>query len=184
MTRRRTWEVKRHLSDTDLMNAIKKEKTRARIVPRLMFIRLLYKGMSIPQASSEIQIPKRLGYIWLKRWNESGMEGLIPIFSPGGPTKITKEQMDDLRRDLSQGSWSTEDVRKHIRLRFNVDYSVRQVSRILKKFRMHHAKPYPHDHRRPGDAEEKLKKTDSRHPEGRGDRIHGPEFSTDHFKHS
>ena len=160
MTRRRTWEVKRHLSDIDLMNAIKKEKTRARIVPRLIFIRLLYRGMSIPQASSEMQIPKRLGYIWLKRWNESGMEGLIPLFSPGGPTKITDEQMDELKGDLSQGSWSTEDVRKHIEERFNVVYSMRQVSRILKKLKMHHAKPYPHDYRRPEDADEMLKKTD------------------------
>ncbi|MGC8497432.1 MAG: hypothetical protein ACP5NL_05505 [Thermoplasmata archaeon] len=61
MTRKRTWEVTKHLSDTELINAIKKEKTRARIVPRLMFIRLLYKGMSVPQASSEMQISKRLG---------------------------------------------------------------------------------------------------------------------------
>ncbi|MGC9193450.1 MAG: winged helix-turn-helix domain-containing protein [Thermoplasmata archaeon] len=66
--------------------------------------------------------------------------------------------MSQLRDDLSQGSWTTDDVRKYIKLRFNVDYSMRQVSRILKKFGMHHAKPYPHDHRRPNDAEEKLKK--------------------------
>ena len=161
MTRRRTLEVKKHLSDTDLINAIKKERTRARIVPRLMFIRLLYKGMSVPQASSEMQIPKRLGYIWLNKWNESGIEGLIPASSPGGPTKLTKEQINQLRDDLSQGSWTTEDVRKHIKMRFNVDYSMRQVSRILKRFGMHHAKPYPHDYRRPADSEGRLKKTGS-----------------------
>ena len=161
MTRRRTWKVKRHLSDTDLINAIKKEKTRTRIVPRLMFIRLLYKGISVPQASSEMQIPKRLGYIWLNKWNESGIEGLIPVFSPGGPTKLTKEQISQLKEDLSQGLWTTEDVRKHIKMGFNVDYSMRQVSRILKKLGMHHAKPYPHDYRRPNDADERLKKTGS-----------------------
>jgi transposase len=29
---------------------------------------------------------------------------------------------------------------------------------ILKKFKMNHAKPYPHDYRRPKDAEDLLKK--------------------------
>ena len=52
-------------------------------------------------------------------------------------------------------------MRKHIKMRFNVEYSMRQVSRILKKLGVHHAKPYPNDYRKPSDAEEKLKKTDS-----------------------
>ncbi len=72
--------------------------------------------------------------------------------------KLTSEQMEQLKGDVSKGSWTTDDVRKHIKLRFNVDYSMRQVSRMLKKFKMHYTKPYPHDYRRPKDAEDQLKK--------------------------
>lgn len=161
MTRRRVWEVKKHISDLDLLNAIKRERIRARIFPRLMFIRLLYRGMSVPEASSEMHIQKRLGYIWLKRWNDSGIEGLVPMSSPGGPKKMPNEQLKQLKDDLSSGSWTTDEVRRHIEEKFHIVYSPRQVSRILKKFGMHHGKPYPHDYRRPRDAEEKLKKTDS-----------------------
>ncbi|MCL6002411.1 MAG: helix-turn-helix domain-containing protein [Thermoplasmatales archaeon] len=161
MTRKRVWEVKKHITDSDLLNAIKRERTRARVVPRLMFIRLLYKGMSVPEASSEMKIQKRLGYIWLKRWNDSGMEGLVPSFSPGGPRKMSDEQLKELKDDLSSGSWTTEDAKKHIEEKFHVTYSSRQVSRILKGFNMHHSKPYPNDYRRPENAEDNLKKTDS-----------------------
>ena len=139
------------------MYAIKRKRTRARIVSRPIFIRLLYKGMSVPEASSRMKIQKRLGYIWLKRWNDSGIEGLVPMFSSGGPTKMLGKQLMQLKDDLSSGSWTTEDVRKHIEEKFHVTYSSRQVSRILKRFKMHHSKPYPHDYRRPKDVEEKLK---------------------------
>ncbi len=160
MTRKRTREVVKHLSHSDLDLAIKREKTRARIVPRLIFIRMLYGRMSVPAASSEMNIPKRLGYIWLDRWNTSGLEGLIPIFSPGGPTKISSDQLKELKECLSTGSWTTGQVRNLIMEKFGVEYSSRQVARILKGLHMNHAKPYPHDHRRPEDAEERLKKTD------------------------
>ncbi|MDA8054210.1 MAG: winged helix-turn-helix domain-containing protein [Thermoplasmatales archaeon] len=66
--------------------------------------------------------------------------------------------MNQLREDITEEPWTTDEVMKHIKSRFDVDYTLRQVSRILKKFGMHHAKPYPHDYGRPKDAEEKLKK--------------------------
>ena len=45
-----------------------------------------------------------------------------------------------------------------IRTKFDVEYSERQVRRILKEFKIKHAKPYQVDYRKPDDAEEKLKK--------------------------
>jgi len=42
--------------------------------------------------------------------------------------------------------------------KFDVEYSEMQVWRILKSMKMHHAKPYTLDNRRPKDAEDVLKK--------------------------
>ncbi|MCW6158002.1 MAG: helix-turn-helix domain-containing protein [Thermoplasmatales archaeon] len=161
MTRRRTREVARIVTENELSGMISRERSRARIVPMLIFIRMLYKGKSVPEATSELGISKRSGYLWLNRWNKKGIDGLVPMHGGGFRQKLTSEQMEQLKGDVSKGSWTTDDVRKHIKLRFNVDYSMRQVSRILKKFKMHYAKPYPHDYRRPKDAEDQLKKTDS-----------------------
>lgn len=165
MTRKRTREVVRLLTDKEISNTISKERTRARIVPMLIFIRFLYRGKSVPEAASELGISKRSGYLWLLRWNRNGIEGLVPKHGGGFRPKLTDDQMEKLKGDLSSGSWSTDQVVKHIKSNFDVDYSSRQVARMLKGFGMHHAKPYPHDYRKPKDAEGILKKTNSGHTE-------------------
>jgi transposase len=43
-----------------------------------------------------------------------------------------------------------------IKEKFEIEYSEDQVVRILKKFKMHHAKPFPHDYRKPENAKELL----------------------------
>jgi transposase len=53
----------------------------------------------------------------------------------------------------------TSDVRLFIMEAYKVEYSMKQVHVILTKLGLHHAKPYPKDHRRPDDAEDILKKT-------------------------
>ena len=54
---------------------------------------------------------------------------------------------------------TTEEVREFIFLKFEVEYTLKQIRIILKKFGMNHAKPYPHDYRKPKNAEDILKKT-------------------------
>ena len=46
-----------------------------------------------------------------------------------------------------------------IRDEFGTEYTMKQVWVILKNMGMRHAKLYPHDKRRPKDAENVLKKT-------------------------
>lgn len=53
----------------------------------------------------------------------------------------------------------TRSVRLLIKHDYGVDYTEKQVHIILKRLGLHHAKPYPGDHRRPDDAEARLKKT-------------------------
>lgn len=48
---------------------------------------------------------------------------------------------------------TTKGVRLLIKKIFNTDYSARQISRILRKLGMTLQKPYPHDYRRPKNAE-------------------------------
>ena len=48
---------------------------------------------------------------------------------------------------------------------FGVEYTLKQVRVILKGFKMKFGKPYQHDHRRPEDAEDLLKKTIHDKPE-------------------
>jgi len=39
-------------------------------------------------ASKSVGISASTGYIWLKRWNEEGLNGLIPKYDGGKPLKL------------------------------------------------------------------------------------------------
>lgn len=162
MGRKRTLELKKHVSEADISRRIKEEKNRARIIPRLMFIKFLYRGKGVIDSAEDVGVVKRVGYQWLKRWNESGYEGLVPRFAGGKPSKLTEEQKKELKMLLeAKDLWYLNDIVDLIKTRFNVEYSERQVRRILKSFNMKHAKPYQIDYRKPDDADKKLKKTRS-----------------------
>ena len=151
--------VERKASESEINRKIKEEKTRARIIPRLIFIKLLYGGESVIEASRNVGVVKRVGYQWLERWNESGFDGLAPRFAGGRHSRLSTEQKKELRIVLeSKDIWYLRDIVELIRTKFGVEYSEKQVGRILKEFGMKHAKPYQIDYRKPDDADEKLKK--------------------------
>ena len=89
MSRRRSLIVERRANEPDINRRIKEEKNRARIIPRLIFIKLPYGGKSVIEASKDVGVVKRVGYQWLERWNESGFDGLIPRFAGGKPPKLS-----------------------------------------------------------------------------------------------
>jgi putative transposase len=152
--------IQRHMSDEELERKIKTEKD-ARILKRLYFIKYRYERESVKVASQRVGITRNEGYIWQKRWNEKGYIGLIPRFAGGKPPKLSDEQKERLKiilKERDKKNWTTEEVRELIFREFVVEYTPKQIRIILKKFKMNHAKPYPHDYRRPKDAEEILKK--------------------------
>ena len=160
MAERTPKEVKRHLTSEALRKLIRDEQKRGKILQRLIFINDLYEGKSVPSAAKHVGVVKTIAYQWLERWNESGFEGLIPRFAGGKPSKLSAEQKKEFRTLLeSKDLWYLGDVVDLIRTKLGVEYSERQVRRILKGFKMKHAKPYQIDYRKPKDAEEKLKKT-------------------------
>jgi len=145
-----------HVSLKVLRKMIRKEKDK-HVLHRLLFIRQLYDGVGVEQACERMCVSKQTGYSWLKEWNTHGYDGLAPRFGGGRPPKLRKEQKQKLKHKLrSKDNWLTSEVRALIKCEFGVDYSNRQVSRILRGFSMHYAKPYPQDYRRPKDAQQQL----------------------------
>ena len=151
-----TGNVERRVSVEALRRLISQEKDK-RVHERLLFILQLYMGAGVPDACERLCIALQTGYNWLKAWNQGGYPGLKPRFGGGRPPKLTEEQRETLREALgSKSHWLTGEVRDLIARRFNVQYSLRQVARILRSLGMHYSKPYREDYRRPEDAEEML----------------------------
>lgn len=73
--------------------------------------------------------------------------------------KLSDWQVEDLKKVLGEkGPVSTGEARLLILERYGVEYTIKQVWVILKKFDMYHAKPRTRDYRKPVDADKILKK--------------------------
>ena len=159
MVKTEMYPIERKMSDEDLNRLIKSLERSARVLKKLLFIRYRYNGDSVESASKKIGITKMIGYLWQNRWNHDGYKGLLPTYARKGPSKMSDDQKEMLKEKLKNGQYTTSQVRDIIRDQFGIEYTMKQVWYILKKMGMRHAKPYPHDRRRPGNAEDVLKKT-------------------------
>jgi len=162
MPRPRSFELVRHENVSELTQLIKKKEKDVRVLKRLYFIRFLYNGLSVEESAENVGIRKSTGYQWLDRWNKEGYDGLAPKFAGGRPSKLSSKQKKELISTLEQrDDWTTKEITALIEDKFGIKYSDKQVSRILRTFGMNFGKPFQKDYRRPKDAEEILKKTQS-----------------------
>ena len=159
MAKKEMYPIERKMAEEDLNRLIKSLERSTNMLKRLLFVKYRYDGDSVEEASKRIGITKMIGYIWQRRWNKDGYKGLIPRYARKGPSKMSIEQRNLLKDKLNDGQYTTVQVRDIIRNEFRIEYAMKQVWVILKKMGMRHAKPYPHDKRRPKDAEDILKKT-------------------------
>ena len=159
MVKTEMYPIERKITMDELNNRIKKVEKDVRVLNRLHFIKNRYLGDSVEIASSKVGVTKRVGYIWQERWNKDGYDGLIPRFGGGRPSKLREDQKNELIDLLKErDDWTTNEVRDLIKERFDVSYTLKQVRVILRSFGFRYGKPYPHEHRRPKNAEDILKK--------------------------
>ena len=152
--------IKRKMSSEELDKRIKSLEKNVKVLNRLHFIRNRYLGDSVELAASKSGVTKRVGYIWQKRWNEEGYEGLIPKYGDGRPSQLTGKEKTELKEILKErDDWTTKEIKKIIKEEFGPDFSQKHVRTILRSLGLKFGKPYPQDYRRPSDAEKQFKKT-------------------------
>lgn len=160
MARPENITIERHITAEELQKRIKSLEKDVKVLQRLYFIKYRYEGVTVEEAASRVGISKPVAYIWQDRWNKEGYEGLKPKFAGGKPSKLSDDQKEQLKKILNKrDDWTTDEIKKLISDEFMVEYSLKQIRIILRKFGMKLAKPFPYDYRRPDDAEEILKKT-------------------------
>ena len=160
MARPENIAIYRHITAEELLKRIKSLEKDGKVLKRLYFIKYRYEGVTVEDAAERVEISKPVAYIWQDRWNKEGYEGLKPKFAGGKPSKLSDDQKEQLKEILNKrDDWTTEEIRKLISKEYKVEYSLKQIRIILRKFGMKLSKPFQHDYRRPEDAEEILKKT-------------------------
>jgi transposase len=151
--------LQKHMTNEELQRRIRILETNTKVLQRLYFIKHRYDGKSVEEASRLAGVAKPVGYQWQERWNESGYDGLIPLYAGGRPSKLSDEQKERLQSLLKEKDvWTTDEVRLLISIEFGVEYSLKQVRIIAKRMGMKYAKPFALDYRRPLNADQILKK--------------------------
>jgi transposase len=109
----------------------------------LMVLKVRYDGMKNSHAAEELRRDKSWATIWLRRFDEEGIEGLRTKPRSGRPTKVPRDALATVKRRVSR--WKTgcrlQEVRELIRKEFGTTYSERQVYRIVHGWRFRSVVP-------------------------------------------
>jgi transposase len=130
----------------------------------LNLIGKLDRQMTLEEICDLLKVPVSTAYVWVRAWKDEGYPGIVhPCRTterpPGRPPTLDGADLERLKTLLSERPhWTTQEVCDLIERTWDVTLSPSQAARILKdKLRMRFSKPYPHDYRRPDDAEEQLR---------------------------
>ena len=87
-------------------------------------------------AEKEFYRSRWLAYKWLKRFAESGLEGLKNLPKAGRPPEVSEERFAEIKRDLSENltGWSAKEVMNIIYERTGVIYHEVHIYRLLHKW--------------------------------------------------
>jgi putative transposase len=118
----------------------------------------MYRTHNVAESCEITGIPVRTGYDLLKKWNEFGIEGLRHKQGAGRPSRLSKEQFEELDKWMFEQEYLvTKEVYLHIKDTYGIDYSLRQVRRIIVKLGYSWISPYPIADQQAENAEEIMK---------------------------
>jgi len=132
-------------------------ETASGIKIKLIFLNAFGNGNTTYETACELcGIHTSTGYVWVRRWNMGGYDGLKESANQGGrPAKLSENDLKWLEETLKEKDyWTTKEVRQVILEKFAVDLSDDTVVRLLRhELGMRFSKPYSIDYRRPADSE-------------------------------
>ncbi|MGB9660121.1 MAG: helix-turn-helix domain-containing protein [Nitrososphaerales archaeon] len=151
MVRRAT--IIKHILREELEEKYRKE-SKSRVKERLLAILHLYDGKSIVETSKIVKRGERSVKRWLRAWNKSGYDGLIPKFNGGPRPKLPESEWEKI---LKEGKAMTlKEVKVYVKNTRGIDYSYKAVWHVLrKKMKVSYCKPFVKNKKK--DAEEVLK---------------------------
>jgi transposase len=83
--------------DINILNDLISTEKESKLLKRYLFINSLNNGLNIEEASNIFNISISTARLWLKSWNNTGVEGLIIKWSSGRPNFLTSEQKEEVK---------------------------------------------------------------------------------------
>jgi len=111
-----------------------------RVASRLHAIALNMEGKNAPQIADILKVHRSKVSIWLRNWQEDGMDGILEGHRSGRPSVMSDVQRQELADILDSGPvaygftsgvWTSPMVTRVIKEEFSIIYNPAHVSRIL-----------------------------------------------------
>ena len=136
------------LTDTDAVKTLLRSEARrspqAMLAHRLHCVALVGAGLGCDEIAAAFGDDLRSVQRWVRRFQQSGAEGLVDTPHSGRPASLDETQMRQLRRAIAAepqafghagAAWSGEILRLEILRRFGVTHSKRHCARLLRLLR-------------------------------------------------
>lgn len=144
---------------SEVQSEIKKLENEIRVLNKLYVILDVLHDVPIAEIVEKHAISQATVYNWIKEWNDGGIENLKRKKGSKGQSILSDEQFKILDEIILNEELKTaKEVHEAITRHFDVEYSIRQVERIMKKLDYAYTKPYKIYHKMPENAKEELKK--------------------------
>lgn len=161
--------LKRKGEIPELEKIFKKEKN-MRMKSRIHAVILAHQGYSNYEISKILLVhPSSVKY-WIERWNKGGVENLKDKVACGRPSKFSKDEIEELKKDLKlspknfgffQEAWDTKIILIHIKNKFKKTYHEKSIYKFLRKLgfdlKVPRGRHYKKDKEKEKEYKEKIK---------------------------
>jgi transposase len=157
------------ITSKEIANLIRIEKD-GRIRQRLMAMKFISQGQSIPQAAKRLDISERPLRKWLHRFNKQGPVGLQDVFRLGQPPKLDNKDIEQFKQRIREGvteadnvcSLRAKDIQQILQKQFDARYSLGGTYFLLHRLGFSCLCPRPRHPKADVGAQETFKKSTSR----------------------
>jgi transposase len=119
---------------------------------KYLVLRLHMKGLTNTRISEILDLDKHTVGIYIKTYNTSGIEGLIPKKSPGRPSFITKEQEQQLYQTIINKTpdevgfegimnWTAKIACLWVHKEFSVEYKIDGMLVVFRRLNLSYTRP-------------------------------------------
>lgn len=144
---------------SEVQSEIKKLENDIRVLNKLYVILDILHDNSISEITEKHDISQGTVYNWARQFNNGGVDGLSRKSGSKGQSKLTDEEFEQSDLIIQDNDLKTAKEVHHVILSlFHVNYSIRQVERIMKNLGYTYTKPYKIYHKMPENAKDELKK--------------------------
>lgn len=156
-------------SPNELEKFAKKEPN-PRVRQRLLAVRLVAMGNTVPQAAKAVGLKQRQTRNWIHRFNDEGVNGLQDRPRPGQPVKLPRQKEQAFRERLEKGAipkdptrnLRVKDIQRILREEFGAPYGLGGTYFMLHRLGFSSLVPRPrHPHADP-QAQARFKKNAAR----------------------